>query len=98
MDRIDIHRRTLEHLLKQRTQFGLNVPSHIIGQIRSTRQEITGLRTAIRKLGYEVTIIAGIDDDENAPEPQTSATQPTTDLHTKLDQIEQLIREIRAAL
>lgn len=101
MERIDIHRRNLDHTLQQRDHFGPNVPTHIVNQIMSERAAIIQLRNACARLGQNVPAHP-VDDDEQPelppiPAPSIPRQQPA-DIRAKLDQIEQLINEIRQAL
>ncbi len=102
MDLIEINRRNLDLLLRQRDSHGAaNVPISISNQIMSIRAEIVRLRQVCARLGQNVPAHP-VDDDaepELPPIQPRQAAQPTpSDIRSKLDQIERLINEIRAAL
>lgn len=101
MNLIDIHRRNLDTLTRQASTFGAHVPTHIANQIITERAEVMRLRQVCARLGQNVPAYP-LDDDaepELPPIPAPSIPrQPPTDIRSKLDQIERLINEIRAAL
>lgn len=101
MELIDIHRRNLDTLIAQAGRFGTSVPMHISNAIISERAEVVRLRQVCAQLGQSVP--AHPVDDDAPPElpPVRSVPRqvpPPTDIRAKLDQIEQLINEIRNAL
>lgn len=99
MERIDIHRRNLDHMLRQRDHFGANVPTHIVNQIMTERAAIVQLRQACARMGH--TVPAHPLDDDAQPElppVQTAQRHAPADIRAKLDQIQQLLDEIRNAL
>ena len=100
MDLIDLQRRNLDHLIRQRDTFAGQPPVHILNQIVSSRAEVARLRQVCARLGQDVPSHP-VDDDEQSELPpiQTRPTpHPKTDIHTKLDQAIALLIEIRAAL
>ena len=103
MELIDINRRNLDHLLRQRDSHAGNAPVHILNQIVSTRAEIARIRQTCARLGQNVPAHP-IDSDEQAelppikPRPAPAPQPAPSDIASKLDQIERLINEIRAAL
>lgn len=101
MNLIDIHRRNLDQLVGQAGRLGNHAPPHVTNQIISERAEIVRLRQVCARLGHSVPAHP-LDDDaepELPPIPAPSIPrQPPTDIRSKLDQIERLINEIRAAL
>lgn len=89
MERIDIHRNNLTHMLGQRAHFGANIPTHINNQIASEREQVMTLRLACAKLGYPVDKHE-VDDD--APVAMAQAPAPPTE--TQLDRIERKLDEL----
>lgn len=98
MHLIDLHRYNVEQLLDQKTHFGAHVPTHVVTSLADERREIARLRQVCANLGQGVPKHP-LDSDEpqqvHVPVPQDSAT---SDILTKLDMIEQLVKEIRASL
>ena len=100
MELIDLQRRNLDHLIRQRDTFAGNAPVHILNQIVSSRAEVARLRQVCARLGHDV-LSHPVDDDEQSGLPPIQprpAPQPKSDLHTKLDRAIALLIEIRAAL
>lgn len=99
MNLIDIRRRNVDVLLRQRTTLGNYVPPHINTQIATERAEIARLRAWCASKGQRVPEHF-VDSDQTAdpPDIQSITPAPTSDLHTKLDQAIALLVEIRAAL
>ncbi len=102
-DRIDIHRHNLGYLLKQRSQYSSNqVPTHILTQIRSERENVVSLRTALQQRyemwvpDHEVDFDQDIEVKEE-PIPVTPNRSQDT-IYTKLQQIERLVAEIKELL
>lgn len=96
MNLIDIHRQNLEHLLRQRTHFGANAPTHIVNQIANERQEIDRLRVVCGKYGHPVGQHP-VDADEPTIEaaPGTPApfpSDPIARVREQLRDIEALLR------
>jgi hypothetical protein len=91
MERIDIHRGNLGHLLRQRGHFGPNAPTHIVNQIISERENIETLRAQCARLGYTVDRHEVDHDAPAPPEPTPSAAPPT---ETQLDRIERKLDEL----
>jgi hypothetical protein len=92
MERIDIHRGNLTHMLTQRGHFGANVPTHIVTQIATEREQIATLRLQCARLGYPVDSHE-VDADAIAIE----AAPPTPDprpAETQLDRIERKLNEL----
>ena len=99
MDLIDLQRRNLDHLIRQRDTFAGNAPVHILNQIISSRAEVARLRQVCARLGQDVPAHP-LDSDEQSELPPIQPRpmpQPKSDLHTKLDQAIALLIEIRAA-
>lgn len=100
MELIDIQRRNLDHLVRQRDMYAGNAPVHILNQIVSSRAEVARLRQTCARLGQSIPSHP-LDSDEQTELPPITpqeAAQPKSDLHTKLDQAIALLIEIRAAL
>lgn len=100
MELIDIHRRNLDQLVRQSSQLAQHVPPHVTNQIISERAEVMRLRQVCARLGQSVPAHP-LDDDaepELPPIKPTPRPAPQTDIRSKLDQIERLLNEIRAAL
>jgi hypothetical protein len=100
MELIERHRQALTVLVNQSSQFGTHVPQYITNEIRERRATVMQLRQVCQRLGQSVPMHP-IDSDEPPdlpPIPTPPAPTPPTDIRAKLDQIEQLIEEIRAAL
>ena len=101
MELIDLQRRNLDHLVRQRDTFAGNAPVHILNQIVSSRAEVMRLRQACARLGQSVPAVHRLDDDEQTELPPIKprqAAQPKSDIHAKLDQAIALLIEIRASL
>jgi hypothetical protein len=102
MELIDIQRRNLDILLRQRGTFGGQPPMHIINQINNSRAEIVRLRQVCARLGQNVPDHPVDSDEPESELPPVQAirhqTQPPTDIRAKLDQIQRLLDEIRNAL
>lgn len=101
MELIERHRQALNVLVNQSAAFGISVPQHITNEIRERRATILQLRQTCARLGQNVPAHP-LDTDEPPelppiPAPPKPRQQPT-DIRAKLDQIEQLIDEIRQAL
>jgi hypothetical protein len=90
MERIDIHRGNLTHLLRQRDHFGPNAPTHIVNQILSERENIGTLRRQCAQLGYSVERHA-VDADVPEATPQPTPTMPA---ESQLDRIERKLDEL----
>ncbi len=73
MELIDIHRANLIHMLRQRTHFGANTPTHIVNSIANERAEIARLRTICAKYHQPVEPHP-VDADE--PEIEMSPQTP----------------------
>lgn len=97
MERIDIKRANLAHYLKQRDQLGNHTPAHILSSIMQERADIIQLRQACANKGHFVPDHS-LDTDEPGVTTTAPVSRPPTDIRAKLDQIEHLLREIRAAL
>lgn len=100
MELIDINRRNLDHLIRQRDLHAGNAPVHILNQIVSARADVARLRQVCARLGQNVPAHP-LDSDEGTELPPIAPQQPVqskSDLHTKLDQAIALLIEIRAAL
>ena len=103
MELIDIQRRNLDHLVRQRDNHAGIAPVHVLNQIATSRAEIARLRQVCARLGQGVPSHP-LDSDEQPELPpiqprHTPAPQPAhSDIRSKLDQIERLINEIRASL
>lgn len=98
MDRIDIHRRNLDHLLKQRGTFGANTPMHIASQIENIRAEIVNLRRACERSGQSVPPHP-LDSDDQPELPPITPRQPARtkdELNALLDEAFQILADIRA--
>lgn len=95
MERIDIHRGNLGHLLRQRGHFGPNAPTHIVNQIISERENIETLRAQCARLGYAVD---RHEADYDAPAPPAASPEPTPTaappVETQLDRIERKLDEL----
>lgn len=100
IERINIHRNALTVLLQQRDHFGASTASHVHGDIANRRSEITSLRALTKHHGYAVPS-SDVDQDQftATSEPKITLANPAYDtVATKLNQIDQLVREIRAIL
>ena len=102
MKLIDIHRARLDHLLKQRADFGLHIPTYINTEIAKDRASIAQLIQVCARLGQSVpSHPVDSDEPEIEPPPIRSVPRqvpPPTDIREKLDQIERLLNEIRNVL
>lgn len=95
MERIDIHRRNLAHLLQQRGHFGPNVPAHIVNSITSEREKVAELRAACAR--YNQPVNAHEVDSEPAltasePAPVPLPTDPIQAVREQLRDVEAMIR------
>lgn len=102
MEMIDIHRRNLDTLLRQRSTFAGQPPMHIVNQITSARADIARIRQVCARLGQNVPEHP-VDSDE--PEVELPPVQPIrrqapapVNIRAKLDEIQRLLDEIRNAL
>ena len=96
MERIDIHRGNLTHLLRQRGHFGADVPPHIINQITSERKQTAALRAACAKYDHPVASHP-VDTDQVEVEqvslaPAPFPIDPIARVREALRDIEALIR------
>ena len=105
-DLIDIHRKNLDTLLKQRSQYGAQTPLHILNQIRSERQEVVLMRQNAQRRykqyvpDHPVDADADADLDRETPiRVAASSTNSNRDrVVVKLHEIEHLIAEIKELL
>jgi hypothetical protein len=100
-DRIDIHRRNLGYLLKQRSQYSANqVPTHILTQIRSERESVVSLRTTLQQR-YKIWVPEHIVDYDVATPVKEEPVAPDRSqdsIYAKLQEIERLVAEIKELL
>lgn len=98
MERIDIHRKNLDHMLKQREHFGANVPTHIVNQIMSERASIVQIRQQCARLGQSVPTHPVDDDEVTQEESVAQPPRPKADTHAILDQIQALLDQLRRTI
>lgn len=104
MERIDIHRGNLTHLLRQRGHFGADVPTHVVNQIVYEREQIAALRAACAKAGHPVASHPVDADQVEATAPASESipfpADPIARVRQQLRDIEALLRygQVDAAL
>ncbi len=99
MERIDIHRRNIQHLVNQRDQLGSHVPPHVLTQIANERSQVALLRNQCARLRYPVDAHS-LDDDEPTDTPMPDPVLPSpaqpdrlARIEAKIDRILQLLEE-----
>jgi len=95
MGLIDIHRRNLVHLLRQRSHFGADVPAHIINSIVHEREEIATRRAYCAKRGYPVD---AHEVDADAPPTPAATGYVAPEWVDPIDEIRAAIKRIETAL
>lgn len=95
MERIDIHRGRLAHLLKQRGHFGADTAPHIVMEIASEREQIAALRAACAKYGQPV---ASHPVDADEPGVEEAEQEPVELPRGPLARIREALRDIEALL
>ena len=93
MERIDIHRRNLAHLINQSNHFGPSAPPHILTQIANERSQVATLRNQCARLRYPVDEHA-LDSDDPAPLPEPIPTIIRNESADRLTRIEQKLDHI----
>lgn len=96
MERIEIHRRNIAHLLSQVDRLGTHTPPHIVNQAADSRREIAKLKAYCAQKRYVVADVA-IDFDSapeevHAPISSPLPSDPITIVREKLRDVEALIR------
>lgn len=99
MERIDIKRQRLNVLIQQNDHFGNSTPPHVVNEIMQERASIVQLRQQCARKGQNVAAHPLDDEMEvELPPISTPARLPISGIRSKLDQIEQLLNEIRQEL